>query len=125
MKNDILETFQSVQRPGWQIHSPTINDYIMSQKREEDSLSFTDSLRSLKKKNKMQLPTVLGGVALVSAGVLAQNNSSTAMTFHDSTNFCKMNKDEVVGSTCDVTFKQINDINQQIRPCLLYTSRCV
>lgn len=66
----------------------------------------------------MQLPTVLGGVALVSAGVLAQNNSSTAMTFHDSTNFCKMNKDEVVGSTCDVTFKQINDINQQIRPQL-------
>ncbi|SCV02018.1 LAME_0G20032g1_1 [Lachancea meyersii CBS 8951] len=37
----------------------------------------------------------------------------------ETTNFCKMNKDSLVGASCDVTFKEINDINHKIRPDLL------
>lgn len=34
---------------------------------------------------------------------------------HNSTNFCKMNKDDFIGATCDISFKEINDLNGNIR----------
>lgn len=60
----------------------------------------------------------LVGTALISGKVSAESSiEQTAV--HDSTNFCKINKDEVIGSSCDVTFKEINEINAKIRPDLL------
>lgn len=55
---------------------------------------------------------ILTGTALGQASI---NNT----TVEDSTNFCKINKDEVIGYTCDVTFKEINEINNKIRPELV------
>ncbi|QEU60739.1 Ero1 [Kluyveromyces lactis] len=38
---------------------------------------------------------------------------------NDSTNFCRMDKTEAIGATCDVTFHEINEVNKNIRPQLL------
>ncbi|AMD21513.1 HER235Wp [Eremothecium sinecaudum] len=42
-------------------------------------------------------------------------NEVTNDTVHNEVNFCKMDKGQMIGSTCDLTFHNINDINAQIR----------
>lgn len=50
-------------------------------------------------------------------------NSSTfpikTVSDNETTNFCRMDKTEPIGSTCDVTFHEINEVNKKIRPQLL------
>ena len=76
----------------------------------------------------LSLPLVNAG-DVVREGESGDSAVSTVFE-NNSTNFCRMDKAETVGATCDVTFQEINEINQKIRPelvsfCLLYTSRCV
>ncbi|EDO14640.1 hypothetical protein Kpol_309p9 [Vanderwaltozyma polyspora DSM 70294] len=63
---------------------------------------------------------VLGLVSPVVLGDVVASDSSKATKVSDyssvlETNFCKMDKDEMIGPNCEVTFKEINDINQNIR----------
>ncbi|SCU83149.1 LANO_0B08460g1_1 [Lachancea nothofagi CBS 11611] len=55
---------------------------------------------------------------LASSQAVAQTEI-TQPSVEDTTNFCKMDKDSLVGASCDVTFKEINEINSKIRPELL------
>ncbi|SCU86198.1 LADA_0D12948g1_1 [Lachancea dasiensis] len=60
----------------------------------------------------------LAAAGLAGGRVLA-NSEIPQPEMQEITNFCKMDKDSLVGSSCDVTFKEINDINHKIRPDLL------
>ncbi|AET41444.1 ER oxidoreductin Ecym_8157 [Eremothecium cymbalariae DBVPG len=70
--------------------------------------------------------TVIGVVVLAGAGLaeesrhagLGSENGMMSGTVHGSANFCKMDKDELIGSTCDTTLREINEINSRIRPDL-------
>lgn len=66
--------------------------------------------------SRMKLFYVLASALVPS--ILAES-SETNESKAASNNFCEINKDEVVGATCDVTFKEINEINHHIRPELL------
>ncbi|AGO12902.1 AaceriADL348Wp [[Ashbya] aceris (nom. inval.)] len=63
------------------------------------------------KLNKLVLGSVLWAHALA-------DESQQAAEPHKSANFCKIDKDQQVGSTCDITFHELNEINDQIRPQL-------
>ncbi|CDO93725.1 unnamed protein product [Kluyveromyces dobzhanskii CBS 2104] len=50
----------------------------------------------------------------------SETNVETNTVFDkDPTNFCRMDKTESIGSTCDVTFNEINEVNKNIRSQLL------
>ncbi|KAL6939149.1 hypothetical protein ACO0RG_002976 [Hanseniaspora osmophila] len=46
------------------------------------------------------------------------NNNNEVDQLSDNTNFCKVNKDDLISETCDVTFHEINEMNAKIRPIL-------
>ncbi|SCU90935.1 LAFA_0F00958g1_1 [Lachancea sp. 'fantastica'] len=56
---------------------------------------------------------------LLAVGPLLARAEIEQPSMQETTNFCKMDKDSLVGSSCDVTFTEINDINQKIRQDLL------
>ncbi|SCU93950.1 LAMI_0E16160g1_1 [Lachancea mirantina] len=69
--------------------------------------------------------TITGSYASDLSTSSSKTDSSTkdlvaqAVMPDSSSNFCQIDKDEPVGATCDVTFKEINEINRQIRSDLL------
>lgn len=65
----------------------------------------------------LSLPLVNAG-DVVREGESGDSAVSTVFE-NNSTNFCRMDKAETVGATCDVTFQEINEINQKIRPELV------
>ncbi|KAH3903663.1 ER oxidoreductin SCDLUD_001311 [Saccharomycodes ludwigii] len=64
------------------------------------------------------LLSLLPFLTLVSASENVTAND-TEVTDESKNNFCRIDKDENVGATCDITFKEINEINGKIRPELL------
>lgn len=69
----------------------------------------------MKIQNILQL---LGAASLACAADVVDNKEISSTPKHEvleATNFCKMDKDEMIGSTCEVTFQEINDINKHIR----------
>ncbi|CEP60006.1 ER oxidoreductin LALA0_S01e00870g [Lachancea lanzarotensis] len=57
--------------------------------------------------------------SLLAVGPLLAQADLEQPSLQETTNFCKMDKDSLVGSSCDVTFTEINDINHKIRHDLL------
>ncbi|CCE64518.1 hypothetical protein TPHA_0I00110 [Tetrapisispora phaffii CBS 4417] len=61
--------------------------------------------------NKLIIPLV--GISNV---VLGETLAPEQEPVLEAINFCKMDKDEKIGSTCEITFQEINEMNKKIRP---------